>query len=136
MSLSRGHCRLVTVNSKSPLNCALSGHISLKFIHSSIRVLPCLHCRSETGTAPIMTSGLTRDHLHISASGVCGWSRAREHPRYKVQSVTHVTHAGNTPDSPGLGNSALGSRAQSHEGGDDSVWGHGRCGMMVDCVTD
>ena len=36
-----------------------------------ILVLPCLQCRSETGTTRMMTSGLTGDHLH-------GWSRAQE----------------------------------------------------------
>ena len=32
-----------------------------------------------------MTSGLTGDHLHISASGVCRWSRAREQSHSRVQ---------------------------------------------------
>jgi hypothetical protein len=36
-----------------------------------ILVLPCLQCRSETGTTRMMTSGLTGDHLH-------GWSCAQE----------------------------------------------------------
>jgi len=34
-------------------------------IHSSILVLPCLYCRSETGTTRVMTSGLTGDHLLV-----------------------------------------------------------------------
>ena len=54
------------------------------------RVLPCLHCRSETGTARVMTSGLTGVHPPVCVSGPCGWSRAQELYHSKVQSPSSI----------------------------------------------